>query len=380
MRKPLVVLAITLLLASACGGSDPEIPRPKNVPLREVDLPEFDPATPAFALSTDASFDASAIDKARSVEGVAIVAPAATQKLKVRAGQKSATLTVGAIDPILFRPIAPASTRDAEFVWTSLLAGEAVITFKSAEELNLGDGDEAISTAGSDDIAVGAFADNGLPNFADVLVDDAHGRQLGLKTTRLLLVGARPGSSVGEIGDKLHSAFPNADLRRLLPSDLISAGDPAATGAAYGGVIGYMRYRTLPGGFIAPDPTWIATNIATGEVPILGSVTCHRLIFPQLGAALSEIENQGLSEHIDASDYGGCYVPRFISRDPSRALSMHAFGLAFDINVSQNQLNTDGNMHPDVVAIFEKWGFEWGGRWQNPKDPMHFEVIRLIEP
>jgi hypothetical protein len=59
---------------------------------------------------------------------------------------------------------------------------------------------------------------------------------------------------------------------------------------------------------------------------------------------------------------------------------MHAFGLAIDINVSQNQLNTEGNMHPEVVAAFEKWGFEWGGRWENPKDPMHFEVVRLIAP
>jgi hypothetical protein len=29
--------------------------------------------------------------------------------------------------------------------------------------------------------------------------------------------------------------------------------------------------------------------------------------------------------------------------------------------------------------VFEKWGFEWGGRWSRP-DPMHFELDRLLSP
>ena len=31
-----------------------------------------------------------------------------------------------------------------------------------------------------------------------------------------------------------------------------------------------------------------------------------------------------------------------------------------------------------IVEIFEKWGFEWGGRWKPRPDPMHFELARLI--
>jgi hypothetical protein len=34
-------------------------------------------------------------------------------------------------------------------------------------------------------------------------------------------------------------------------------------------------------------------------------------------------------------------------------------------------------MDPRVVEIFERWGFEWGGRWLVP-DPMHFEFVRFV--
>ena len=57
---------------------------------------------------------------------------------------------------------------------------------------------------------------------------------------------------------------------------------------------------------------------------------------------------------------------------------MHAFGLALDLNVQRNLYGTPGGMHPDIVAIFEKWGFEWGGRWDRP-DPMHFELNSIVE-
>jgi hypothetical protein len=58
---------------------------------------------------------------------------------------------------------------------------------------------------------------------------------------------------------------------------------------------------------------------------------------------------------------------------------MHAFGLAVDLNVSTNGLGTRGDMHADIVRIFEKWGFRWGGWWSRP-DPMHFELAQIVRP
>ena len=67
----------------------------------------------------------------------------------------------------------------------------------------------------------------------------------------------------------------------------------------------------------------------------------------------------------------GCYYPRFIANTTS--LSNHSFGLALDLNVPGNQRGTVGDIDREVVAIFKKWGFGWGGDWRWT-DPMHFEL------
>ncbi|MGH2807901.1 MAG: M15 family metallopeptidase, partial [Actinomycetota bacterium] len=90
-----------------------------------------------------------------------------------------------------------------------------------------------------------------------------------------------------------------------------------------------------------------------------------------------EIESRGLGHLLDPNDYGGCFVPRFIEHNPQSPLSMHAFGLAFDVNVTTNAVGTRGEIHPKIVRTFERWGFSWGGRW-SPPDPMHFELTSLL--
>ena len=92
-------------------------------------------------------------------------------------------------------------------------------------------------------------------------------------------------------------------------------------------------------------------HISTAEVPILGSVTCNTLIFPQLRAALQEIVDVGLADEIHPAEYAGCYYPRFIAG--TTKLSNHAFGLALDLNVPGNQRGTVGEMDRGVVAVFE---------------------------
>jgi hypothetical protein len=280
-----------------------------------------------------------------------------------------------------FRSVAPASTRDAEFVWSALLTGEAVVAVDTAEQLDLGS-DTRMRIAGKP-IEVGAFADNGAPNLADVIVASHVGRKVHLGPEDALVIGAEPGVSLDALEKALERRLKGtgAVLKPLIPESptpVVPAAVPEQVGTAEGDLIGRMTFRILRNGFIEPDARWVEASIATAEVPILGRVTCHRLLLPQLHAALSEIQRRGLAELVDPADYGGCYVPRFIDRDPSRALSMHAFGLAVDLNVSSNQLGTKGDMDRRVVAIFERWGFAWGGRW-SPPDSMHFELARLIQ-
>ena len=81
---------------------------------------------------------------------------------------------------------------------------------------------------------------------------------------------------------------------------------------------------------------------------------------------------------------------RFISG--SRILSMHANGLAIDINPKQNpyvkngtsipagseyKLKNMGTIEPDskIVKVFKEKGWTWGGDWKSLKDYQHFQKI-----
>jgi len=373
-----------LLLAAGCGGrSDDALPSPhkSTATARTISLPDPAPATRAFLVTLERRLRGDDMRHLQRAPGVAVVAPLALGKMPVKGPRGRRLLRVGAIDPLAYRPVAPHSTRDADFVWTSLINGQAAVTFNAAGKLGL-DGSSDVALGHGVSVPVGAFADNGSPNLADVLVADRIGRSTGIGGARTAVIGARPGASLTAVRRTLESRLPHARVRRLAPptgSDSPSTPPaPELVGRAEGGLIGTMAFRILKTGFIEPDPAWVAANIARGSVPILGTVTCHRILFPQLGAALHEIESRGLAHLINVREYGGCYVPRFVDRNPTKPLSMHAFGLAMDLNVSENFLGTRGKMDPRIVGIFERWGFAWGGRWGRP-DPMHFELARLVE-
>jgi hypothetical protein len=139
---------------------------------------------------------------------------------------------------------------------------------------------------------------------------------------------------------------------------------------------GSFSYTYTADGSIQPDPGWVSQYIRTESVPILGSVTCHKLMIPQLRAALQQVVDAGLADQIHPGEYGGCYVPRFIASDPSNPVSLHTWGIAIDLNVPGNQRGTVGEIDPRIVSTFKSWGFAWGGDW-GYTDPMHFELARL---
>lgn len=88
---------------------------------------------------------------------------------------------------------------------------------------------------------------------------------------------------------------------------------------------------------------------------------------------------------------GGSYVPRCIAG--TNRLSVHSFGIAFDISPAYGQywqyglekgiteasfelrhkpLTYKNKIPKEIVAVFEKHGFIWGGSWYH-FDGMHFE-------
>lgn len=380
--KRLSILLTALLLLGACGGRNEiydEAARPEAPQERGVTLPEPVPASAAYAITLKKPLKKRDVEKLQKAKGVAIAASLAIDRMKVKGPKGKTQLRVGEMQPLDFRSVAPVATRDAEFVWVSLIIGQAVPSFSAARKLGVTGGGE-IEIDGTK-VKVGAIADNGVPNFADVLVQSNRERSHGIGAPLVYVIGAKSGTTIETLGKSLRKILPtSAKLRRIIPDDTAPAVPQANAGAApqpvghvSGGVVGSMSFQILPSGFIRPDPAWVAANITQGSVPILGTVTCHRLMIPRLAGALGDVVDAGLAGEIRPGDYGGCYVPRFIDRDPTKPLSNHAFGLAVDLNVSTNGLGTRGDMHPDIVRIFQGWGFNWGGLWSRP-DPMHFEL------
>ena len=97
----------------------------------------------------------------------------------------------------------------------------------------------------------------------------------------------------------------------------------------------------------------------------------------QLKAISDELDNlpEGLKKYCKPT--AGTYYWRVIAG--TNRLSAHSFGIAIDVNTKYSnywQWDKDGkykNQVPmEVVEIFEKYGFIWGGKWYH-YDTMHFE-------
>ena len=145
-------------------------------------------------------------------------------------------------------------------------------------------------------------------------------------------------------------------------------------------IFGKFDYIELGGGRIRIDSQWVKKNILKVKLPILGIVEFHKKVKKQLKNVFKEIKNKKLEKEIDLEDYrrlGGTFVPRHILWNPEKPLSHHSWGIAIDINVSKNPYGKPPNQHPEVVKIFKKHGFEWGGDW-NLSDGMHFEVVKIL--
>jgi hypothetical protein len=74
--------------------------------------------------------------------------------------------------------------------------------------------------------------------------------------------------------------------------------------------------------------------------------------------------------------FHGCFVPRFISRDPTALLSHHSWGVAFDVNLVGNYYGQRPHQDARLVCTLARWGFLWGGTFVVP-DGNHFEYRRL---
>jgi hypothetical protein len=290
-------------------------------------------------------------------------------------------LNVAAVDPGSFRRFAPTEIAQLQDVWDRVAGGEVSINPALGKRFQDENGE---ITLGSDEdapqIHIGAYVPQTIR--IDGVVNEKWAEELDMELGNavLLSTGKAAPESIRKplqriVGDQ--ASIQNLDIAARVGLDPQASYTAIPTGGTATDVVGTFNYTVIGGGRIAPDPAWVASHIGTEAMPIIGAMTCNRAIFPQLRAALEEVVSRGLAGELHPNEYAGCYYPRFIAG--TTTLSNHSFGLAMDFNVPGNQRGTAGEMNRDVVDIFKKWGFAWGGDW-NYTDPMHFELSAVVNP
>jgi hypothetical protein len=102
----------------------------------------------------------------------------------------------------------------------------------------------------------------------------------------------------------------------------------------------------------------------------------------QLAAISRELDDLPADDKKFLFPIGGTYACRDVA--DTGQTSMHAWGAAIDINTAHSDYwlwhrgaggglpDYVNRIPPDIVAVFERHGFIWGGRWAH-FDTMHFE-------
>jgi hypothetical protein len=273
------------------------------------------------------------------------------------------------LDALVVQPKAYARVTGADAA-TALRAGHVLLSQSSARVRRAQQGDRLVLTDGR------------TPRVASVVPDDV------ARESELVLAAADVPMSDRRNGQVLLSTLDPDAVERAVPDDRltrigrIATGPQTDRGDGRGGIVRSVELKQRFGEFsvrlpygedwITIDPAWVRREIVTRDVPVLGSVTCHRAMIAPLRRVLTSLQRRGLSHLVDPGDYAGCHAPRRIPG--SGSLSLHAWGLAIDINAAANPPGPDSNQDPRLVRSFERAGFTWGGRWPTAPDPMHFEL------
>jgi hypothetical protein len=248
---------------------------------------------------------------------------------------------------------------------TALRSGQVLLSRASAELRRVETGDRLV-LAGGRTLRVAGVVGDDTARGAEVLVAGADVPRERRRNLQLVASAPDP--------DTVARALPVDDVTRV--AALAPAGAPRS------GIARPVRLKRHFGEFavrlpygedrVEVDPSWVREHIVTREVPVLGRVTCHREMVAPLTRAMEEIRARGLERLVDPGDYAGCFSPGRIPG--SGTLSLHAWGLAFDINATENPQGAEPRLDRRIVAILERHGFAWGGRWPTAPDGMHFEL------
>jgi len=385
-----VVTLVAALVLAGCGGATAKDPKPAANSSGATTAPVSslaDVAMPRPGKFKPPIYSADILVQSQDPLPESLVAKAKALKSVVATEQFSLAsfyseedeVTYAAVDPASFRNFAAPVTATVPDVWNRVADGEIAITpeLKSAlpithDSVTMGNDDDA------ETVHIGAFAPLVLRSKISAIVNERWAEKLHMVKNNALIVSTGEKSPL-TAQKALRRVVGNRGSVTLLALhyDPNAAQTAVLTGGSVARAVGSFTYTANADGTVNPDHSWVRAYIRTERVPIIGSVTCNKAMIPQLRAALKDIVAAKLASKIHPKEYGGCYVPRFIAKDPAKGLSFHTFGTAIDLNVPGNQRGTVGTMDRTVVKIFQRWGFNWGGNWHYT-DPMHFELARLV--
>jgi D-alanyl-D-alanine carboxypeptidase len=118
-------------------------------------------------------------------------------------------------------------------------------------------------------------------------------------------------------------------------------------------------------------PDWFPNFKYAGTNYPVKAIYCNIDMHDQLFQSFASVAAMGLGEKLKTFD--GCFNIRMVRGNPNHP-SAHAYGLAIDLNASENGLGqTSGGFfnEPMLVNCFEAHGLNWGGRFRNRLDGMH---------
>ncbi len=293
-------------------------------------------------------------------------------------------IDAAAVDPATFAAFLPPADRAT---LAAVENGDGILGSTSASLRGLGPGATLVFEGGRR-IRIAAVLPDELVGAAELLVSTDTGRGIGITRDRYLLLqpaGKRRWTSE-RLARLLHPLTPRAlgvfgrvQVRAPGETPYFRAGDAVLPPVLLKALFGEFAARPVESqpGSLEIDPAWVREHLVTTRIPPLGEVTCHRGIVFQLRGAMRELRAAGLGRLIHT--FHGCFVPRFISRDPTAMISHHTWGIAFDANLAGNLYGDPPHQDPRLVGILARWGFLWGGLFVVP-DGNHFEYHRSPTP
>lgn len=137
------------------------------------------------------------------------------------------------------------------------------------------------------------------------------------------------------------------------------------------------RYGAITTGKWAGEANWMTLfhtpDWFSEQVNGLDGKPCKRIymnkdMLPAFKDALDNVKTRGLEKELKTFD--GCFNIRLV-RGSKDQQSTHSYGLAVDLNASENALGAEPTFSKELVACFTDAGFTWGGNFKR-KDGQHF--------